>query len=140
MKDIYVDVFRNVVKETQAETGLELPEPLEAYVAILLASFIERPDFLPDRSFAETYLKLKNSKSAKELGDVCLFLTGVFPSYGSRYNINTEYYSSIGIGSYEKAARDLNYEIFVLLSHNFNYLRTFISVSTGSKQFKSLIL
>jgi hypothetical protein len=140
MKDAYVDVFRNVVKETQRETGFELPEQLEVYVVMLLANFLDKPDFLPERSFTDSYIKLKTSQSAKELGDVCLFLTGVFPSYGSKYNINRSYYSSIGISSYEKAAHTLNYNVFMLLSRNFEYVQNLIELSTSNRKFKSIIL
>ena len=52
MKDVYVDAFRGVVKETQNTTGYELPEHLEAYIVMLLANYVERPDFLPEHGFA----------------------------------------------------------------------------------------
>lgn len=134
MKDAYVDAFRSLVIETRDKTGIELPEPVEIYVTMLLADFLDRPVFLPDQSFAETHLKLKNSKSAKELGDVCLFLTGVFPQYGSRYGIDTGYYVGIGSNSYQIAARTMNYEIFQLLSVHFEYVRQFIEITTSSNR------
>ena len=134
MKDAYVDAFRGIVVETRNKTGIELPEPVEIYVIMLLANFLDRPNFLPDSSFAETQLKLKNSRSAKELGDVCLFLTGVFPQYGSRYGIDTGYYVGIGSNSYQMAARTLNYQTFQLLSEHFDYVRQFIEITTSSNQ------
>ena len=59
MKDAYVDAFRGIVEDTKQSTGLELPESIEAYVVILLAHNMDRPDFLPEHSFAEAYLKLQ---------------------------------------------------------------------------------
>jgi hypothetical protein len=132
MKDAYIDAFRGVVQETRKQTGIELPEPIEVYVTMLLANFLDKPDFLPERSFAETHLKLKNSRSAKDLGDACLFLTGVFPQYGSRYGIDKRYYVGIGSSSYQQAAVSLNYEMFQQLSIHFEYIRQFIEITTNS--------
>lgn len=135
MKDVYVDTFRKVIKQTQNNTGLEIPVSLEAYISIMLANFVEKNNILPSKGFSEYYLTLKNSQNAKELGDVCLFVTSVFPSFGeSRYTVNKKYYSDIGISSYEKAAQNLNYEIFVLLSTNFLFLQKFIEISISSSQ------
>jgi len=108
MKDVYVDAFLSVVKETKEQTGYELPETVETYVVMLLANNIEKTSFLPEKTFAETYLNLKNYRDAKSLGDTCLFVSGVFPEYGSRYGITKQYYVSIGSSSYETVSKTLH--------------------------------
>jgi hypothetical protein len=134
MKDAYVDAFRSVVLETQAETGFELPEPVQAYVVMLLAHNMDRPDFLPEHSFAEAYLKLRRPSgySAKELGDACLFVSGVFPSYGKKHGLNRAYYQDIGISSYDMVAETLNGELFRTLSVRFVFVSDFIGIVTRS--------
>ena len=134
MKDAYVDAFRGVVKETSYTEGYELPEPIEAYVVLLLANNMDRPDFLPEHSFAEAYLKLRRPAdySAKELGDACLFVSGVFPRYGARHGINRSYYQDIGITSYDMVAQTLNGELFKQLSVHFYFLSDFIREVTHS--------
>ena len=134
MKDAYRVAFYDVVKETQAETGYKLPVDLEAYVVMLLAYHVERTDFLPEDSFAQAYLKLSRPAdySAKELGDTCLFVTGVFPTYGRKHGINRRYYQDIGIGSYEMVAEVLNMDLFSQLATHFNFLSDFIEVVTHS--------
>ena len=134
MKDAYVDAFRGVVKETSYTEGYELPEPIEAYVVMLLAQNMDRPDFLPKHSFAEAYLKLRRPAdlSAKELGDACLFVSGVFPHYGTRKGMNRRYYQDIGISSYDMVAETMNGELFSQLSIHFNFLSDFITVVTHS--------
>lgn len=133
MKDVYIDVFRQAVKETQKSTGYELPETLEAYVVMLLASHMEKPNFLPVHSFAHAYLSIdKHTNSgAKQLGDTCLFVTGVFPNYGISRGIDISYYASIGKGSYASAARVLNMSLFEMLSAHFDVLRTVITLTTN---------
>jgi len=134
MNDAYVDAFRGIVKETKSSTGLELPENIEAYVVILLAQKMDRPDFLPEHSFAEEYLKLRRpaSYSAKELGDTCLFVSGAFPSYGSKHGLNKSYYQGIGITSYDMVAETLNGELFSQLSTHFIFISKFIDATINN--------
>jgi hypothetical protein len=131
MKDAYTSAFYEVVQETKVRSGYELPEQLEAYVVMLLAHHMDRPDFLPESSFAETYLKLSRpvDYSAKELGDTCLFVTGVFPKYGAHRGLNRKYYSSIGIGSYEMVSEVMHKDLFSSLAKHFEFLSEFIEVA-----------
>ena len=134
MKDAYRVAFYDVVRETQADTGYELPEHLEAYVVMLLAHHVDRPDYLPEKSFAEAYLKLSRpaDMSAKELGDTCLFVTGVFPTYGRKHGLNRRYFQDIGIGSYEMVAEVMSPNLFSQLATHFNFLSEFIDVTVNS--------
>ena len=92
MKDEYTSAFYDIVKEASETTGYQLPIEIESYVVMLLADKIDKPNFLPEQTFAEELLALKQPYrlTAKELGDTCLFVTGVFPEYG----ISVEYYSN----------------------------------------------
>lgn len=128
MKDEYTTAFYDLVKDTQSTTGYELPVEVEAYVVMLLADKLDKPNFLPEKTFAEAYLSLKQPYrlSAKELGDTCLFVTGVFPDYG----MSIDYYSNIGKSSYNLATTNLDIEIFELLSLKFDFVREFINIAT----------
>ena len=129
----YISVFKDCITKTSEQTGYTLPEDIEAYVAILLGSFVDRPDFLPADSFAETYLQLdkKQCQNAKELADTCLFVVGVFPGYG----ISVDYYTNIGKSSYNIASQQLNYKLFNDLCQNFEIVTKIIRLSTKPKQF-----
>lgn len=136
MKDAYVEAFWSAVKETQADTGLELPESIESYVVVLLAHHMDRPDFLPEHSFAEAYLKLKRpaNYSAKELGDACLMVSGVFKNYGKSHGLTREYYQNIGISCYDMVSRTLHQELFYSLSVHFCFVSDFIQLVTAPVQ------
>lgn len=133
MKDAYTSAFYDAVKETRDKTGYELPEHLEAYVVMLLASFVEKADYLPDTSFAESYLILiqKRSPNIKALADTCLFVTGVFPQYKNRHGLNVDYFSNIGSNSYLQTANIMNADLFVELGTKFSYIRDFISLTVN---------
>jgi hypothetical protein len=131
MKDAYHEAFYDVVKHTQKNTGYELPHHIEAYIVMLLSDFVDRDDFPPDSAFAEMFLNLKGKMEAKELGDSCLFITGVFPAYGRKYGLNQRYYQDIGSTSYEMAS-DMNVELFPLLARHFVFLSKFIEVTVNT--------
>lgn len=136
MNDAYYSAFYDLVKETEKDMGYELPDYLQSYIVMLLAYYVEKTHFLPETTFAECYLKLSNTnaKSAKHLGDTCLFLTGVFPSYGFKFGMKRSYYQEIGSGSYIIAASAMNENLFSSLAQHFNLLSEFIDVTVHRKR------
>ena len=131
MKDAYTTAFYNVVKETQINSGFELPHYVEAYIVMLLSDFVDRNDIPPDDSFAEMFLTIRNSRQAKQLGDTCLFVSGAFPRLKAKYGINRRYYQDIGSTSYEMAS-NINEELFPVLAKHFVFLSEFIEVAVSS--------
>ena len=141
MKDEYIYAFRGVVQDTQNNTGFDLPEHVEAYIVMLLADHVEKLDFLPRNSFAETFLQLKpGDRTAKELGDTCLFVSSVFPEYGSKHGINRRFYQDIGSTSYDLVSQQMNEELFKILSKHFVFLSHFIEHSCNNKDIKDLLV
>ena len=133
MNDAYTSALFDVVKETSATRGYDLPEPIEAYVVMLLANFVDKPDFLPD-TFGPTFMQLKTSGEAKQLADTCLFVSGVFPSLGERKGLSRRYYQDIGSSSYEMVAGVRHPELFNTLATHFNFLSEFIEVTVHSSK------
>jgi hypothetical protein len=133
MNDAYTSALFDVVKETSATRGYDLPEPIEAYVVMLLTNFVDKPNFLPD-TFAEAFLTIKTTNEAKELGDTCLFVAGVFPSIGTRKGLSRRYYQDIGSTSYEMVAEVQNPELFSTLATHFNFLSEFIEVTVSTSK------
>ena len=127
MDDHYVRVFHSLARDTRRSYGIELPIDVEQYVVMLLADHMDRPDWMPESSFAESYMLIRNSHDAKVLGDECLFLCGVFPDYGRRNGLDVDYYAAIGSGSYSRASRTLHRELFDQLSRNFTVVSQFIN-------------
>ena len=125
MKDAYVTAFTELVSNTRTETGVELPVLVEHYVVALLADHVDKNSFLPTRSFAESLMTIRNSRTAKELGDTCLFVTGVFPNYG----IDRSYYMSIGQSAYTH----MDTELFNTVSVHFPTISNFIRVCVHGK-------
>ena len=128
MEDAYRSAFYEVVKETQDKTGYELPEHIEAYVVMLLSHQTDRPNFLPTTSFAEMFLTAHTPGQRKELGDTCLFVSGVFPYIGNKKGVNRSYYRDMGTTSYEMLSEHWHPELFSHLAKHFDFLSGFIEV------------
>ena len=123
INDEYVSVFKDCITEISRQEGYTLPEDIEAYVAILLGSFIDEPDFLPNPTFTEAYMN--GTMPSKDLADVCLFVRGVFPKYGNKAHITT-----IGKSSYGNAGKQLRMRMFEDISKNFDIVVKIIRIST----------
>ncbi len=123
IKDEYVSAFRECLIETSRQEGFTLPEDIEAYVAILLGSFVDEPDFLPSPTFTEAFMK--GTMPSKDLADVCLFVRGVFPRYGDKTHLTT-----IGKSSYGNASRQLRIRMFEDIANNFEVVVKVIRIST----------
>ena len=133
MEDAYRSAFFGIVKETQDKTGYELPDHIEVYLVMLLSHQTDRPNFLPETSFAEMFLTANTPQKRKELGDTCLFVSGVFPYIGEKRGINRSYYSDIGITSYEMLSDFWQPELFLQLAQYFDFLSEFIEVALKSR-------
>jgi hypothetical protein len=131
MKDAYHIAFYDVVKESQAKSGYELPHDVEAYIVMLLSDFVDRNDIPPDSTFAEMFLTIRNKQEAKALGDTCLFVAGAFPRLKARHGISRRYYQDIGSTSYEMAS-DMNIDLFPVLAKHFVFLSEFIELTVSS--------
>jgi hypothetical protein len=59
-----------------------------------------------------------------------LFVVGVFPNMGKRYGLESDYYASIGISSYDIAAQGLNRTLFEQLRDRFDIASEVIKLST----------
>jgi hypothetical protein len=131
MKDEYTSAFYDIIREAQSNTGFDLPTEIEAYIVMLLSSKIDKANFLPKKTFAEEFLKLQKpyKQNAKELGDTCLFLTGVFPEYG----IGVRYYSDIGKTSYTLVQKNLHGDLFYTLATRFDFISNFINIAVRQK-------
>lgn len=138
MKDAYYTAFYDIVKDTQSSTGYDLPNHIEAYIVMLLTDFVDRDDIPPASTFTEMYLTLKSKNDAKNLGDTCLFVSGVFPAYKQRHGIQRRFYQDIGSSSYEMAST-MNAELFPVLARHFVFLSQFIEVTCNKKEVKSLL-
>jgi hypothetical protein len=137
MNEAYRLAFYDVVKETQATSGCELPHHIEAYIVMLLADFVDRNDVPPDSTFAQLFLSIQNNQQAKYLGDMCLFVSGAFPTLKAKHGINRRYYQDIGSTSYDMAS-DMNDDLFPVLSKHFVFLSNFIETTVNtSKQMQS---
>lgn len=128
MKDEYTHTFYKILKTTQEQYNCTVPDDVEAYLVILLSSFVERSDVPREEPFAIAFLQLdsKPASYAKELGDDCLFITSMFPSYMTSRGMSANYLSDIGATSYGVAAERMNNSMFDTISREFDLCRSIL--------------
>jgi len=116
MKDVYVEKFSAVLEEIHT---FRVYPKIKVYTSVLLADHVEKTNFFSE-PFGLRYMDLQTSTNAKELGDNCLMISGIFPGYRG---MPTDYYVEIGAGSYGMAASATGSEIFSQLAENFDRFR-----------------
>jgi len=129
VKQIYVSAFFDIVKETEEQTGFEMPEPVEAYIVFLLADRVEKNTIIPDPSFAERYLELYHSKEPEEIrifADDCLFFTSLCPNYGVKRGLDMDYFCTLGISSYYTYGDLTERPLYTQMGNWFYNLRKFV--------------
>jgi hypothetical protein len=107
-----------------------MPNLLLDYLTELLASRLTRVDLIPDPSFAERWLIINQNPTTlalKDYGDTCLFFTALLPEYGRRRGLSIDYYSSLGISSYQSAADLAHEDCYAQLGTWFYHLQRFLS-------------
>jgi len=134
MKDVYTNLFYDAVQESMEFNGWELPDDISNYIIMLLASRVEESNILPDPNFAMAFLSLRKPADirAKELGDTCLFVTGVYPEFGKKKGLNRRYFHDIGSTSYELFSENHHPELFFKMSKHFAHLSDFIGIVVNS--------
>jgi len=114
------------------EAKFDIPYSSLSYLVNLLAEFVEAgPNLkLINEPFAKTYLQSLNKrdyKTLKDLGDVLLFTTGLFPEYFARSLNSINYFVSIGKYSYSNVYSFTKKEIYNHLAIKFPYLKAILN-------------
>lgn len=105
-------IFRDHVHTTESYTGLTLSPLIKIYVAELLADFADKPDRIPpSQAVVELLYQAQLRSEKKQVGDLCLWITGVFPNYKQRYGIRRSYYQQLGASAYRHTDSEVLWEI-----------------------------
>ncbi len=108
------EFFQGLVTAAVANQQVEAADDTVHYVVNLLSSFAlsrvlyeQTPDGLMIRPLAMTYSEAvdagtvdERNRALKRLGDVALFISGVFPNSLSRKLVDVDYYISMGGNAY----------------------------------------
>lgn len=95
----------DLVKHTQAQTGMKLDDHVESYLILTLDSFVtgsverEVPVAIEYLESIDPKQQQSNSR-LRTVGDRCLMLTGFFPERARRLNVSLSYFANIGRQAY----------------------------------------
>jgi hypothetical protein len=127
MKDGVHRIFREHVHNVEYQTGLTLPPLVKMYVAELLAYYIDKPDRIsPELSYTLRVNEIRDTRTAKEIGDEILWVTGVLGSPKKRYGVTREYIEFLGASAYRRTHSD----VLHLIADGFPIVSSFVSKAT----------
>jgi hypothetical protein len=124
----YYQAWFTVIDQAKNKHGWPIPVYIEQYLSAVLANYVDKPDWQPQPSWAETLLSVQSANAAKVLGDQAMFAAAVFPNMLERKGISQDYFYNIGKVSYGHAER-INYHLFNTLSRNFEFLAECLNYS-----------
>jgi hypothetical protein len=117
----YYQAWFTVIDQAKNKHGWPIPVYIEQYLSAVLANYVDKPDWQPQPSWAETLLQIQTAQAAKVLGDQALFAAAVFPTMLTRKGIPEQYFHNIGRASYNRAI-NINAELFGTMSQHFSYI------------------
>lgn len=104
-------LWQELVSEAAHVSEQRLDVELESYLVFLLMRYTEHPE-IASRVLALDYLEgMQEAGSAREgrlreVGDVCLLLSGLFPQRAERRRVRIGYYVDLGRGAYRQVAEN----------------------------------
>ena len=120
IEPVYYKTWFDVLDQAKNKYQWEIPLYIEQYMSAVLANYIDKPDWQPANSWAETLLSLQSASAAKMLGDQALFAAAVFPTFLEYKGISEKYFYDIGTTSYRRAST-INQALFGTMSENFKF-------------------
>lgn len=111
------------------QVGFAAPELLLEYLAQILTERFDRPNFIPEPSFAEAYLSLYQRYRPgiyREFADSTLVFCSLLPEYGQRRGLNMDYYATLGISTYYSLGDLAHDDRFTQLGNWFYHLQRFL--------------
>lgn len=103
-----------LVSEAEVAAKRSLDETLESYLVFLLMRFAAQP-CLAGRSLAIDYLRGSTATGQlgecqlRDVGDLCLLLSGMYPQQAQRRLVRASYYVDLGRGAYGQLAERLRH-------------------------------
>lgn len=137
------ELWREVLRESEARTGEQLDEDREAYLVFALLRHCQDTALLR-RIMALEYFDafeasgMQRIDALRDVGDRCLLLSGLFPRLAERRRVSLRYYIDIGQGAYAavgELARRIYGDLFAQLAEGFeSMVRVLAGVRPGVLQ------
>ena len=117
-----VKEFRKILTDTNELHGWRIPQHVVEYEARILASKVDKPDWKPKNTYAETVMQISTDDSALAFGNTCWFTRSVFPELGQRRGINDSYYVELGRTAYSRVLRTVPSATVQIMHDHFEFL------------------
>lgn len=119
---VAVNGIRDILKETVDRHGWTIPLPVFDYTVRILAEKVSQVPFTPEPSYAEAYMSIKTPSEALAFGNTCFFTRSVFPELMQQRGVSSDYFVSLGQGSYTMALTHCPMPHVKVLRDHFEFL------------------
>jgi hypothetical protein len=98
-----------LVTEAESKWGNTLDVDLESYLVFLLHRFLQQPDLMThtlglEYLQAHQYLGQDKQYRLRDIGDICLLFSGLFPGIAQRRRVPISYFVGVGKSAYSTLA------------------------------------
>jgi hypothetical protein len=130
-----INLFRQLLEENWDKSNFRCPMHVKDYIVRILVEKLEKPDWEPKKSFAISYLEVKNPAQSLILGNTCFFARAVFPNKGGKKGMGGKYYVELGQGCYSHVLTYSYLPAVETLRDHFEYCAemTFIALHNQGK-------
>lgn len=134
-----LEQIEQIVVETLSRQGWVMPRDVLDYTVKLLTQYWDKPNWQPEPSYAECYLKITDPMAAQKLGDACFFTRAVFPELGLHRGITSNYYVNLGQGCYSILLHHTPDHTIEMMREHFEFLAEIAHTAIWSKgDFRSM--
>ena len=114
-------LMQGILEQCLERQGWQLPPDVVSYCSSILEDHIARPDWQPQPSYAEQYLKITKTREALALGNECWFTRAVFPELMQRRGIQPSYYVDLGQSCWDRVLDRVENPTLRLLRDHFEF-------------------
>ena len=107
--------FYSLLEQSAEHTGIQLPDTVVHYLALLLADRVKKPVEIPPLGFGAEYLTMMSDpqfEPIRNFADRVLFCAGVYPERLTRRGASITYFQDLDATAYQCCAEISGVEVF----------------------------
>lgn len=120
--ELAVTEFKQILTDTNELHGWTIPKYVVEYESRILAERLDKPNWQPKDSYAEQYMRVRTTRDALHLANVCFFTRTVFPELLERRGIKDTYFVSMGQSCYDRVFKDCASLTIQIMRDHFEFL------------------
>lgn len=111
-----------LLRDCCEQHGWQLPHQCLLYMTQVLSDHMNKPDWQPQPSYAEAFMRVNTVLGYNALANECWFARAVFPTLLSRRGLNASYFVQMGQTCFDQVYSRSGNEIAATMRDHFEFL------------------